>query len=330
MRQDLRKAKQWALADKVRDELKALGVIVEDRRRAAPGGWGTRMRDYAGQGELLYGRHAVLEALRAGRRRIHRVYLGQGVPADRHHRGDHRRGRQRRLSGRARPRGRCSDRVGPVNHQGVVAEAGPYPYVDLDDLPMPAAKPDALYLVLDHLQDVQNLGTLLRTAEAMAVTGVLLPDRRAAGITPAVVNASAGAVEHLRIAAVGNLVQALERLKKAGAWVVGLDAGAGRGAAAAGRPARAAGAGGRRRRARAGPAGARALRLAAGDPDVRARWLAERRRGRLGGAGRRKTGAHSGDWPLDRSHAWKWGAYLTFRSRARLYSLSQRPARVVA
>ena len=78
--------------------------------------------------------------------------------------------------------------------------------------------------MLDHLQDVQNLGTLLRTAEAMAVTGVILPDRRAAGITPAVVNASAGAVEHLRIAQVTNLVQTLERLKKAGVWVAGLDA----------------------------------------------------------------------------------------------------------
>ena len=71
---------------------------------------------------------------------------------------------------------------------------------------------------------MQNLGTLLRTAEAMAVTGIILPERRAAGITPAVVNASAGAVEHLNIALVGNLVQALERLKKSGVWIVGLDA----------------------------------------------------------------------------------------------------------
>ena len=86
---------------------------------------------------------------------------------------------------------------------------------------------DPLYLILDHLQDVQNLGTLLRTAEAMAVTGVLVPDRRAAGITPAVVNASAGAVEHLRIALVGSLAQTMARLKTANVWVVGLDAGPG-------------------------------------------------------------------------------------------------------
>lgn len=174
--------------------------------------------------ELLYGRHAVLEALRAGRRHIQRIYLGQGVQQT---------GIVGEIVAAAQARGcpvsqasrQVLDRAGPVNHQGVVAEAGPYPYVDPDRLaPAPDAG-DPLYLVLDHLQDVQNLGTLLRTAEAMAVTGVLLPDRRAASITPAVVNASAGAVEHLLMAEVGNLVRALERLKEMGVWVVGLDAG---------------------------------------------------------------------------------------------------------
>jgi 23S rRNA (guanosine2251-2'-O)-methyltransferase len=172
--------------------------------------------------ELLYGRHAVLEALRAGRRPMRRVLLDQGV---------------RQQSGiitelilAARERGcpvvetprSAFDSVGGVNHQGVLAEVSPYRYVDLDAV---LAVPGGPFcLVLDHLQDVQNLGALLRTAEAMAVTGVVLPARRAAGITPAVVNASSGAVEYLRIALVANLVQALERLKQAGAWIVGLDA----------------------------------------------------------------------------------------------------------
>ncbi len=177
----------------------------------------------AGPNELLYGRHAVLEALRAGRRRVHRVFLSQGSQPT---------GILAEIIAAARDRS-CPviqaprptfDRAGDVNHQGVLAEADPYPYVVLDDLPAPNETPDALYLALDHLQDVQNLGTLLRTAEAMAVSGILLPDRRTAGITPAVVNASAGAVEHLPIAAVGNLVQSLEHLKQHGAWVVGLDA----------------------------------------------------------------------------------------------------------
>ena len=176
--------------------------------------------------ELLYGRHAVLEALRAGRRRILRIYLGQGVQQS---------GSVAEIVATARQLG-CPvgvaprsvlESAGPVNHQGVLAEAAAYPYLGLDDLLPAAGLNDALYLALDHLQDVQNLGTLLRTAEAMAVSGVLLPDRRAASITPAVVNSSAGAVEHLPIAEVGNLVQALDRLKDAGAWVVGLDAGVG-------------------------------------------------------------------------------------------------------
>jgi 23S rRNA (guanosine2251-2'-O)-methyltransferase len=173
--------------------------------------------------ELLYGRHAVLESLRAGRRKVHQVYFATGTK---------RTGIVAEIVAAAQAC-RCPvieaprqdfARAGPVNHQGVLAEAAPYPYVDLDQV-MPAQEDTRLlYLVLDHLQDVQNVGTLLRSAEAMAVTAVLLPGRRAAEITPAVVNASAGAVEHLRIVVVGNLVQTLERLKEGGVWVVGLDA----------------------------------------------------------------------------------------------------------
>ena len=173
--------------------------------------------------ELLYGRHAVLESLRAGRRTIHRVHLAAGAK---------RTGSVGEILDAARERGcpvaeaprQSFDRAGPVNHQGVIAEAGPYPYVELEQVLPGPQDTDPIYLVLDHLQDVQNLGTLLRTAEAMAVTAVLLPDRRAAAITPAVVNASAGAVEHLRVALTGNLVQALDRLKGVGVWVAGLDA----------------------------------------------------------------------------------------------------------
>ncbi|MCB0187527.1 MAG: 23S rRNA (guanosine(2251)-2'-O)-methyltransferase RlmB, partial [Caldilineaceae bacterium] len=78
-------------------------------------------------------------------------------------------------------------------------------------------------LLLDHLQDPQNLGTLFRTAEAMGIHGVIVPDRRAAGVTPAVSNASAGAVEHLLVAQVTNLNRTIEDLKAANIWVAGLD-----------------------------------------------------------------------------------------------------------
>lgn len=172
--------------------------------------------------EILYGRHAVLEALRAGRRPVRRVMLGQGVKQQADIVGEIL-AAARQLDCPVIEVGRPAlDAAGGVNHQGVIAETGPYPYVGLEQMLTAPGAP--LCLVLDHLQDVQNLGTLLRTAEAMAVTGVILPDRRAAGVTPAVVNASAGAVEHLRIAQVTNLTHTLGQLKKAGFWIAGLDA----------------------------------------------------------------------------------------------------------
>ena len=115
--------------------------------------------------------------------------------------------------------------TGGVNHQGVALEAGPYPYVELDEmLGFAAARGEPpLLLLLDHLQDPQNVGTLLRTADVVGVHGVILPGRRSAEVTPAVVNASAGAVEHLRIGNVSNLAQTMEELKAQGVWVVGLE-----------------------------------------------------------------------------------------------------------
>lgn len=106
-----------------------------------------------------------------------------------------------------------------VNHQGVAALATPYPYAGADTL----ATTDGSMLALDHLLDPQNVGTLLRAAEAFGVVTVLLPRDRAAGITPAAVNSSAGAVEHLSIVHVVNLAQELERLKKRGHWIVGIE-----------------------------------------------------------------------------------------------------------
>src|SRR5690606_1093155 len=112
-----------------------------------------------------------------------------------------------------------------ANHQGVALEAGAYPYVELDDCLAFAAErhEPALFLLLDHLQDPQNIGTLLRTAEVVGAHGVCMPGRRAAEVTPAVVNASSGATEHLRIVLVGNLAQTILALQKDGVWVVGLE-----------------------------------------------------------------------------------------------------------
>jgi len=112
-------------------------------------------------------------------------------------------------------------------HQGVTLEASGYPYATLQDILLLAEqrKQPPFLLLLDAMQDPQNLGSLLRTAEVVGVHGVLLPLRHTATVTPAVVSASSGASEHLLVAQ-ANLAQAIKILQKSGVWVVGLESGA--------------------------------------------------------------------------------------------------------
>jgi 23S rRNA (guanosine2251-2'-O)-methyltransferase len=162
----------------------------------------------------------VAEALR-GRRRARALLLAEGIKED---------DRVRRLAEDAVrrgvpvvrvPRADLDRRTAFANHQGVALEASAYPYVPFDDL----IDTSGTILLLDHLQDPQNFGTLLRAAEATGVAGVVLPRERTVDVTPAVVNASAGAVEHLRVARVPNLSRAIEDLKSAGWWAAALDVG---------------------------------------------------------------------------------------------------------
>lgn len=175
--------------------------------------------------ELLYGRNAVREALRARRRQLHRLTVSSGVQET---------GVVAEIVKLAESAGVPVQRVErqaldkqlrDANHQGVILEAGPYPYVELEECLAHAASQGQppLLLLLDHLQDPQNIGTLLRTAEVVGVHGVAIPGRRAAEITPAVVNASSGSTEHLRVVLVGNLAQTIALLQKEGVWVVGLE-----------------------------------------------------------------------------------------------------------
>ncbi len=103
-------------------------------------------------------------------------------------------------------------------HQGVCAEAGPYPYADPARL---LEDENGLVLCLDEVQDPHNLGAVCRVAESAGATGVVIPERRSAEVTPAVCKSSAGAVEHLDVARVGNLANWLGEAKTAGAWVYG-------------------------------------------------------------------------------------------------------------
>jgi len=172
--------------------------------------------------EFLYGRHAVLEALRAGRI-IEEISIARGV---------HTRGALEELltlakSANVPVRGVARDELDrrARNHQGVVARIGEYTYADIEQVlaVAPSRGEPAFLLILDSVQDPQNLGTLLRTAEAVGIHGVIIAERRAVGVTPAVVKASAGAVQHLKVARVTNLARTIEDLKRANVWIVGVE-----------------------------------------------------------------------------------------------------------
>lgn len=171
----------------------------------------------------IYGRRPVLEALRAGRREIWEVIVPSGPATDEVEEMISL-ARARRLPLRAAQRGECDRILGQVNHQCCALKAGGYPYVAPEEIYDAAeADPEAIVLLLDHLEDPQNVGSLLRTAEACGVCGVILPEDRGVLVTPTVVRASVGASEHLKIAHVVNLPQAMKELKERNVWLTGLD-----------------------------------------------------------------------------------------------------------
>ena len=165
------------------------------------------------------------EALRAGRRRTKRVLIAEGLRQSEAVTEIEALAADAGVEVVYGDRRDLDDMVDGANHQGVALEAGPYPYADVEAMLALAAErgEQPLLLLLDHLQDPQNVGTLLRTADVVGAHGVVIPNRRAAEITPAVVNASAGAVEHLLIAGVTNLAQTIEDLKAQSIWVAGLE-----------------------------------------------------------------------------------------------------------
>jgi 23S rRNA (guanosine2251-2'-O)-methyltransferase len=157
---------------------------------------------------IVYGRNPVREALR-GRRRVHRVYA-TGRAAREVFLGDVE-------CERVEP-WQIEERCESPDHQGICAEVQAFPYANADSL---LDREDALVIALDEVQDPHNLGAVCRVAEAAGCSGVVLPERRSAEVTPAVCRASAGAVEHLAIARVGNLADWLDRAKGREAWVYG-------------------------------------------------------------------------------------------------------------
>ncbi len=171
---------------------------------------------------LICGINPVLEALNAGSRSFDRVLVVKGL---RNRRIADAISRASRLGVPLRFEGRDTlDRLaGGLQHQGIIAVVSEKPMLALDELLQHVRDP-ALLMVLDGVEDPRNLGAVMRTCEAAGADGVVLPQRHSAGLSETVGRTSAGALEYVRVAKVGNLAQALEALKARGIWVVGFDA----------------------------------------------------------------------------------------------------------
>lgn len=171
--------------------------------------------------ETICGIHAVREALEGGKRPVERIHMQQGARNPRLLELG-RLCRARGVPVRFEPAARLDRLAQGGHHQGVVAVGGGAGYGSWEEI-LETAPDDALILVLDGVQDTHNLGALIRTACAAGALAVVLPERRAAGLTPTVVQAASGAVEYLPIVRVGNLARALEELKEHSFWCFGLD-----------------------------------------------------------------------------------------------------------
>ena len=174
--------------------------------------------------EVLYGLHPVEEAIRSGGRRLDQVLVAR----------DRKDERLERIIAQCKvanvrvtteSREQLTKLAKTEMHQGVLAMVRERSYLGIEDLlrKKAASQEYKFFLALDGVEDPHNLGALLRTADAVAVDGVLIPERRSAPINATVAKTSAGASEHVKIARVTNLVRSLEQLKRENVWVIGLD-----------------------------------------------------------------------------------------------------------
>ena len=198
---------------------------MDRRRRIAPQRGHRPPAPRVDLDDVIYGIHAVNEALVAGEP-LRRIHVGDERKSD---------PALRNLLERARSADvqvRFENRTFFANfpykaHQSVVAYGAPFDYITLEEaIAVPRSRP-ALFVLLDHVTDPHNVGAIIRTAEAAGATALVLPERRSAGINATVRKAAAGATAHLPIARVANISQAIRTLKKAGVWVAGAALGAG-------------------------------------------------------------------------------------------------------
>jgi 23S rRNA (guanosine2251-2'-O)-methyltransferase len=191
------------------------GAAVPGRPRKRPG-------ERVPEARVLAGRRPVLELLQAGRGAERVLIARELAPAP--VLGEiRRRAEESSIPVRVVPRAEIERLATGINHQGVVALTARFRYTPLEEL---VEAPDATILFLDGVTDPHNLGSLLRSADGAGFSGVVVPARRSAGVTPTVRHVSAGASEVVPVARVANLAAALDRARTSGLWILGLDAAA--------------------------------------------------------------------------------------------------------
>ncbi|HHT7188478.1 TPA: 23S rRNA (guanosine(2251)-2'-O)-methyltransferase RlmB [Bacillus cereus] len=173
--------------------------------------------------EYIIGRNPVIEALRSGRD-INKIWIAEGAA-----KGQVQivlaLAKENKIILQHAPKKKL-DQLVEGNHQGVIAQVAAYQYAELEDLFKVAEKSneDPFFLILDEIEDPHNLGSIMRTADATGAHGIIIPKRRAVGLTASVAKASTGAIEYIPVARVTNLSRTIDELKERGLWIAGTDA----------------------------------------------------------------------------------------------------------
>ncbi|MBA4536996.1 23S rRNA (guanosine(2251)-2'-O)-methyltransferase RlmB [Bacillus aquiflavi] len=173
--------------------------------------------------EYIFGKNSVIEALKSNRD-INKILIAEGSQ----------RGQMQQVIKLAKtgnvtvqfvPKKKL-DQIAVGNHQGVAAQVSAYDYYELDDLFLKAERKQQLpfFLLLDEIEDPHNLGSIMRTSDAVGAHGIIIPKRRAVGLTATVAKTSTGAIEHIPVVRVTNMARTIEELKERGIWIVGTDA----------------------------------------------------------------------------------------------------------
>jgi 23S rRNA (guanosine2251-2'-O)-methyltransferase len=173
--------------------------------------------------DYIMGKNPIIEALKA-ERDIHKILIAEGSL----------RGQMLQITQMAKeahvlvqfvPKKKLDGMI-EGNHQGVIAQVAAYQYAELDDLFALAAKrnEDPFFLLLDEIEDPHNLGSIMRTADATGAHGIIIPKRRAVGLTATVAKLSTGAIEHIPVVRVTNMSRTIDELKEKGVWIAGTDA----------------------------------------------------------------------------------------------------------